>query len=94
MVPPDPISNSEVKRSIADGSVEFLHVRVGHCWAFILKTPGLERSGVFYCLSFSGCLPNNDIFAIMIASYFSSLPAGLIPQLTTQITASFMRTFN
>jgi hypothetical protein len=29
--PPDPIPNSEVKRSIADGSVGFPHVRVGHC---------------------------------------------------------------
>ena len=28
--PPDPISNSEVKRRIADGSVGFPHVRVGH----------------------------------------------------------------
>ena len=30
MVPPDPIPNSEVKRSIADGSVGSPHVRVGH----------------------------------------------------------------
>ena len=30
MVPPDPIPNSEVKRVIADGSVGFPHVRVGH----------------------------------------------------------------
>ncbi len=28
--PPDPIPNSEVKRQIADGSVGFPHVRVGH----------------------------------------------------------------
>ena len=28
--PPDPIPNSAVKRRIADGSVELLHVRVGH----------------------------------------------------------------
>ncbi len=28
--PPDPIPNSEVKRYIADGSVGFPHVRVGH----------------------------------------------------------------
>ena len=28
--PPDPIPNSEVKRFIADGSVGFPHVRVGH----------------------------------------------------------------
>ena len=28
--PPDPIPNSDVKRNIADGSVGFPHVRVGH----------------------------------------------------------------
>ena len=32
-VPPDPISNSEVKVLSADGSVGFPHVRVGHCQA-------------------------------------------------------------
>ena len=31
--PPDPISNSAVKWFIADGSVGFPHVRVGHCQA-------------------------------------------------------------
>jgi hypothetical protein len=30
MEPPDPFSNSEVKRSSADGSVGFPHARVGH----------------------------------------------------------------
>jgi len=33
--PPDPIPNSAVKRRIADGSVVFRHVRVGHRQAFI-----------------------------------------------------------
>jgi hypothetical protein len=37
--PPEPISNSEVKRSRADGSVGFPHVRVGHRQALILKIP-------------------------------------------------------
>ena len=32
--PPDPIPNSEVKRTRADGSVRSPHVRVGHCQAF------------------------------------------------------------
>jgi hypothetical protein len=36
--PPDPISNSEVKRCIADGSVGSPHVRVGHCQAYF-KNP-------------------------------------------------------
>jgi hypothetical protein len=35
--PPEPIPNSEVKRSRADGSVGFPHVRVGHRQALILK---------------------------------------------------------
>jgi hypothetical protein len=35
--PPEPIPNSEVKRSSADGSVGFPHVRVGHRQALILK---------------------------------------------------------
>lgn len=35
--------NSEVKRSIADGSVGFPHVRVGHCQGFIIKPPHLMR---------------------------------------------------
>ena len=39
MVPPDPISNSEVKRVIADGSVGLPHVRVGQC-----QTPHLKPS--------------------------------------------------
>ena len=35
--PPDPIPNSEVKRSIADGSVGSPHVRVGQRQALFLK---------------------------------------------------------
>ena len=37
--PPESISNSVVKRYIADGSVGFPHVRVGHRQAFNRKTP-------------------------------------------------------
>ena len=33
MVPPDPMPNSEVKRSCADDSVGPPHVKVGHCQA-------------------------------------------------------------
>ena len=42
--PPDPIPNSVVKRRIADGSVGFPHVRVGHRQAPIPKPPS-EQSG-------------------------------------------------
>ena len=38
-VPPDSISNSEVKTLSADDSVGSPHVKVGHCQAFILQTP-------------------------------------------------------
>lgn len=37
VVPPDPMPNSEVKRSIADGSVGLPHVRVGQHQVFILN---------------------------------------------------------
>ena len=47
--PPDPISNSEVKRLSADGSVGSPHVRVGHRQAFIRKRPSASRRGVFFC---------------------------------------------
>ena len=46
--PPDPIPNSEVKRLIADGSVGFPHVRVGHRQASKYKTPGQTAGG--FCL--------------------------------------------
>ena len=41
--PPDPIPNSVVKRRIADGSVEFLHVRVGHRQASNSKAPDQRK---------------------------------------------------
>ena len=37
MEPPDPISNSVVKRTSADDSVGFPHVKVGHRQDFIPK---------------------------------------------------------
>ena len=46
--PPDPLPNSEVKRSIADGSVVFRHVRVGHRQASIPKAQSLTRLGLFH----------------------------------------------
>ena len=43
--PPDPIPNSVVKRRIADGSVGFPHVRVGHRQAPIPNPPSASRVG-------------------------------------------------
>ena len=48
--PPDPIPNSEVKRCIADGSVGFPHVRVGHRQALIQKRPSRQSCGVVFRL--------------------------------------------
>ena len=43
--PPDPFPNSEVKRCIADGSVGFPHVRVGHRQAPNTQHPRSVHSG-------------------------------------------------
>ena len=47
--PPDPIPNSAVKRCIADGSVELLHVRVGHRQDSNPEPLIALRSGVLLC---------------------------------------------
>ena len=46
--PPDPISNSEVKRFSADGSVGFPHVRVGHRQALYQTPRSSRRLGAFF----------------------------------------------
>ena len=46
--PPDPFSNSVVKRRIADGSVGSPHVRVGHCQALNTKNPSRLRDWGFF----------------------------------------------
>lgn len=46
--PPESISNSEVKRDIADGSVGLPHVRVGHHQDLIPRTPAVKTVGVFF----------------------------------------------
>ena len=48
--PPDPISNSEVKRCIADGSAGSPRVRVGHCQALIQEKLQYESTGAFFVL--------------------------------------------
>ena len=47
VVPPDPMPNSEVKRSCADGSVGFPHVRVGHRQAPNTQKAQSEMTGLF-----------------------------------------------
>ena len=48
MEPPDPIPNSVVKRVIADGSVGFPHVRVGHRQASKKENPEYVSARVFF----------------------------------------------
>ena len=53
MAPPDPIPNSEVKRSSADDSVGSPHVKVGHRQVLI-QNPMLQRVwGFFMCVDIS-----------------------------------------
>ena len=60
LVPPDPISNSEVKRICANGSAGLPCVRVGHRQAFYLKpfsgfeprVPSEPRGFLFISLDF------------------------------------------
>ena len=72
--PPDPIPNSVVKWFIADGSVGFPHVRVGHCQASKLKTPSIERFWGFFCLAI--ILVNLRLSA----SRVTSCPKNKMPQ--------------
>lgn len=46
--PPDSIPNSVVKRCIADGSVGFPHVRVGHRQASKKENPEYESARGFF----------------------------------------------
>jgi len=50
MEPPESISNSEVKRVIADDSVGFPHVKVGHHQVNIPKTRLANATRVFLWL--------------------------------------------
>ena len=55
--PPDPIPNSAVKRSIADGSVGPPHVRVGHRQALIRNPQSFKKwLGFFYFALWQKCL--------------------------------------
>ena len=57
--PPDPLPNSVVKWFIADGSVGFPHVRVGHCQALILDpAASVLRDFFMGDERESGALPN------------------------------------
>ena len=53
--PPDPMPNSEVKPLSADGSVEFLHVRVGHRQALIPNRPCSLAAGAVLFVMRKSC---------------------------------------
>jgi hypothetical protein len=59
LVPPDPIPNSVVKRFIADGSVGFPHVRVGHRQALIPKSRSSSSYGIFFVSEFASAMALN-----------------------------------
>ena len=50
LVPPDPISNSEVKRTNANGSARSPCVRVGNRQAFFFKRLSEISEGLFFVL--------------------------------------------
>ena len=66
--PPDPIPNSEVKSSIADGSVVFRHVRVGHYQGFT-NGPSITRAFLLYLNLFL----NSTSFDSFNNFFFSSI---------------------
>ena len=66
--PPDPIPNSEVKRSRADGSVH-PHARVGHRQGFTPKPPA-DRLGVS---SFSGFQLSTPAMQVSVAAGFGAV---------------------
>ncbi len=61
--PPDPISNSDVKRLSADDSVGFPHAKVGHCQALI-RTPSLSGLGVFFACREALCAMTEVVVAV------------------------------
>ena len=67
--PPDPMPNSEVKRHIADGSVGFPHVRVGHCQVPIKET---RLMAGFLCLEERKIMGSEYISLIRYAGEFES----------------------
>ena len=75
--PPEPIPNSEVKRSSADGSVGFPHVRVGHRQALILKSPIASRLGIFFALKKVMTREAIGVFRIMTMSFCHYLSGAL-----------------
>ena len=60
--PPDPLPNSVVKWFIADGSVGFPHVRVGHRQASKLKTPSILDAGGFFVCNIDSVIYNLAAF--------------------------------
>ena len=67
--PPDSISNSEVKRLIADGSVGLPHVRVGHRQDLIQKASS-ESLGLFLQMR----VAHQDLGSTFSFAWIFSLP--------------------
>ena len=67
--PPDPLPNSEVKRSIADGSVGFPHVRVGHRQASN-ETPHTGNRMGFFIWCWKYCVVSPDGKLLYVGSMY------------------------
>ena len=78
MEPPEPIPNSEVKRSSADGSVGFPHVRVGHRQALILKTLAGNPVRVFFRLEKSANPISGDAFCNLILTQYERFETSYV----------------
>ena len=70
--PPESMPNSEVKRSSADGSVGFPHVRVGHRQAPNTK-PDSNESGFFTSVENLILLLSFDRLVILIMAFSNML---------------------
>ena len=90
VAPPDPIPNSEVKRSSADDSVGLPHVKVGHRQALIPKPRASLKCGVFL---WNGSAPKRHIcyghFGLprLLHCYTSCCVPAVVPLVTLIYTA-------
>ena len=92
-VPPDPISNSEVKLLSADGSMGFPYARVGHCQALNTK-PLMSNHQGFFFLSGSAIIYGRSLTEhVAQASFSTALRSHLLPEFGPLINWGQIRLF-
>ena len=84
LVPPDPFPNSTVKRFIADDSVGFPHVKVGHRQAPHIR-PRLVRGR--FCLRVSDMSESCPHCAVVVGFTFRGV--GAVSIFPTQLSEEF-----